>query len=64
MEDALFSTDEEDPSAALTGEKFKQEDSTSSEEEKHENSDKGGQAFHVNGSENQGIASVLGPENF
>ena len=42
VDDALFSTDEEDPSAALTGENFKQEDSTSSEEETHEHPDTGG----------------------
>ena len=40
VKDVLFSTDEEDPFAALTGENFKQEGSTSSEEETHEHTDK------------------------
>ena len=64
MEDVLFSTDEENPSAALTGENFKQDDSNSSEEQTHENPYKGGQLFHVTGSENRGIASVLDPKDF
>ena len=64
MEDELFPTDEETPSAALTGENFKQEDSTSSEEETHEHPDKGGQLFHVSGSENRGIVADLDQDDF
>ena len=64
VEDALFSTDEENRSAAIAGESFKQEDSGLSEEETNHHPDAGGQLFHVTGSENQGIASVLDPEDF
>ena len=59
VEDALFSTDKENRSAAIAGENFKQEDSGSSEEETHQHPDARGQVFHVTGSDNQGIASVL-----
>ena len=62
--DALFSADEEDLSASITEEKFKQEDSASSEEEMHGHPKSGGQFFHATGSDNRGIASVLDPENF
>ena len=64
LEDALFSTDEENRSAAIAGENFKQEDSGLSEEETHQHPDARRPIFHVTGSENQGIASVLDLEDF